>query len=130
MLVNDKRGEFLVKTADGTKKIRFKSEHLCQAEKHLGGVSVLAVLSNSEKLGFSAIRALLHAGLQGAGNRWTLEAVGKNMLMSELTNYIETIIEAFQAATGIGVGADEEQSEDEEERVMDPTEIPGSANNA
>ena len=128
-MVNDKRGEFVVKMADGTKKIRFKSEFLCQAEKHLGGKSVLFVLSDAEHLGVTTVRALLWAGLHGAGSKWTLDGVGKQMIMLELTNYIETIMEAFQAATGIAVDEDEEEDE-ESEKEMDPTGIPGSAKNA
>ncbi|KPJ59107.1 MAG: hypothetical protein AMJ46_12640 [Latescibacteria bacterium DG_63] len=127
MMVNDKRGEFLVKMADGTKKIRFKSEYLCQAEKHLGGKSILYAMTNEEQLGFTTVRALLWAGLRGAGSKWTLEGVGKQMLMDELQNYMKILMEAFQAATGIG--SDEDEDEDNETE-LDPTGIPGSAESA
>lgn len=129
-MVNDKRSEFLVKMKDGMKKIRFTSEYLCQAEKHLGGQSILAILSDETKVGFTTVRALLWAGMKGAGSPWSIEGVGKQMLLTELQNYFETIGEAFRSATGMTEIDEDSDADEDSGGDMDPTGIPVSATDA
>lgn len=115
--MNDRRGYVKVKLGDGTKMLRYTTNALVELEKELGG-AVQSVLQDPTKAGFAAIRALLWAGLKGAGSRFTVLAVGELMHPSKVGYYAEKCGEALSAAMQ---AEDEEASEDDHLR---PTEAP------
>lgn len=107
MQPNNKRGLMTVKMKDGEKYLRFTSDTLCRAEKMLGGQSVLGILRDPDKVGYTVLRALLWAGLHGAGSKWSVEEVGNHMVMSKTQEYIGTMYKAFASASGMALEEDD-----------------------
>lgn len=118
-----KRGFVEVTMLNGeTKKLRFTANALIAAEEHLNK-SVWAILQHPETIGFRELRALLWAGMSGAGSPWKMDAVAKQMNLKEIGNYTNAVLRAISTAMGI----DPDKVEVESDEDADPTEIPATS---
>lgn len=118
-MANEKRGEVKVDIGDGTKKIRYTMNALIDFED-VTGKSVTEVGNNP---GMREIRALLWAGLRGAGSKWRIEDVGKHMHVDKIAYYGE----ACGRALSLALGSDADEDEDEGNDPLDPTDDPADA---
>ena len=127
-MYNKHRGESIsVPLKEGTKTvkklIRFDTNALAELEGVLGIKSMLAVLESPEKVhehfGFSMLRAMVWAGLKGAGSAMTLEEVGESMQLTCINDYSKAIAQALTLATRGAVEPDAVAKEADE--VVPPT---------
>ncbi len=91
---------------DGTTKIiKFDANAFASIEQALGIESIIDYFSEPrllrKRLGFTAIRTFIWAGVHGAGGNASVTEVGAQLDITKLPTYIEAIIDAFNlAATG------------------------------
>lgn len=118
MSQNERKGA-KIQLGDGTKWLVYTVDSLCDLEESLG-VPATALLADAKQLGFREIRALVWAGLHGAGSKFSLRDVGRLMEPSKLADYATAAGEALQKAFGTS-SADEEP---EHLRPTGPDESP------
>lgn len=122
--MNSKRGLAKVQIGDGTKYLKFTTNALVELEDVLG-CSVTSLFMGDEtqigeRLGFKTVRALLWAGLKGAGSKFSIRAVGEIMEPQELQTYLEAIGKALNSALGSTTSIEEDPEADK----LRPTEDP------
>jgi hypothetical protein len=121
--MNPSQGYVTIRLGDGEKRLRFTTDALCSFEDVMGKPATWYLGAGEEliveRVGVRVVRALIWAGLRGAGSKWKLEAVGRQMELAQMPAYMEAIAKAFAEAYGAG---DEESPEEE----ADPTRAPES----
>lgn len=125
MTVNKHRGEVTVRLLDGEKRLRLTNDALVRAEEALGGANIFAIMNHAEeRFSLTVLRALVWAGMYGAGSKWKLADVGKQMNVSLTEHYMESVRQALKLAWG----DDEEQTDQDEQGAedgsLDPTNAP------
>ena len=135
--MNSKRGYSKIKVPMGDgefKFLRYDANALAELEDILNIGSVLKLLvefseevkgSDStkvnipEKLGFKTLRALVWAGIKGAGGSYTLEQIGDMMDPSRFADYMLATVRAITLAT---TGKETIPEPESEQDQRDPTE--------
>jgi hypothetical protein len=124
--MNSKRGLAKVTIGDGTKYLRFTTNALVELEDELG-ISVTALLSGGEeavqaRMGFKTMRALLWAGLRGAGSRFSIADVGNMMDPTAIGDYMTAVGAALNTSLGVDASKVEEAEKDALRPTVEPPE--------
>ena len=97
----DVRGRVAVQFGEQSKFLHFTANAVVQLEEQLGS-SIMGLFTGdesvrAERLGITQIRALLWAGVRGAGSKFSIDDIGEMMDLADLGYYTQCVVTALSA---------------------------------